>query len=59
MQKSKDDRGFRRIILELVHEFNVPIVGYPIGNFVSGYNWGDGLVLWKRDRVDWDLHGVL
>jgi alpha-L-arabinofuranosidase len=35
--------GFRGDVLELVRELNVPIVRYPGGNFVSGYNWEDGV----------------
>jgi alpha-N-arabinofuranosidase len=38
-----DDMGFRRDVLELVKELRVPIVRYPGGNFVSGYNWEDGV----------------
>ena len=38
-----DERGFRRDVLELVRELRVPIVRYPGGNFVSGYNWEDGI----------------
>ena len=37
-----DKNGFRGDVLELVKELNVPIVRYPGGNFVSGYNWEDG-----------------
>ena len=37
-----DDCGFRGDVLELVKNLNVPIVRYPGGNFVSGYNWEDG-----------------
>ena len=37
-----DDQGFRKDVLELVKKLNVPIVRYPGGNFVSGYNWEDG-----------------
>lgn len=37
-----DDQGFREDVLELVKKLNVPIVRYPGGNFVSGYNWEDG-----------------
>jgi alpha-N-arabinofuranosidase len=37
-----DDMGFRKDVLELVKKLNVPIVRYPGGNFVSGYNWEDG-----------------
>lgn len=37
-----DDQGFRKDVIELVKKLNVPIVRYPGGNFVSGYNWEDG-----------------
>lgn len=37
-----DENGFRRDVLELVKELGTPIVRYPGGNFVSGYNWEDG-----------------
>lgn len=33
----------RRDVLALVKELNVPIVRYPGGNFVSGYNWEDSV----------------
>jgi len=38
-----DEDGFRRDVLELVRELRVPVVRYPGGNFVSGYNWEDGV----------------
>ncbi len=38
-----DAHGFRQDVIELVREINVPIVRYPGGNFVSGYNWEDGI----------------
>jgi len=40
---SADEDGFRRDVLELVRELRVSIVRYPGGNFVSGYNWEDGV----------------
>ncbi|MCL1792406.1 MAG: alpha-N-arabinofuranosidase [Oscillospiraceae bacterium] len=40
---SSDEQGFRKDVIELVKEINVPIVRYPGGNFVSGYNWEDGV----------------
>ena len=40
---SADADGFRQDVLNLVKELNVPIVRYPGGNFVSGYNWEDGV----------------
>ncbi|MGB9682339.1 MAG: alpha-N-arabinofuranosidase, partial [bacterium] len=40
---SSDELGFRRDVIELVKELGVTIVRYPGGNFVSGYNWEDGV----------------
>ena len=40
--KTANDFGFREDVLELVKQIDVPIVRYPGGNFVSGYNWEDG-----------------
>lgn len=41
--KTADEDGFRKDVIELVKELNVPIVRYPGGNFVSGYKWEDGV----------------
>lgn len=38
-----DEQGFRKDVIELVQQLNVPLVRYPGGNFVSGYNWEDGV----------------
>ncbi len=38
-----DAAGFRRDVLELVRELGVTVVRYPGGNFVSGYDWRDGI----------------
>src|SRR5919199_5174221 len=38
-----DDMGFRGDVLGLAREMGVTIVRYPGGNFVSGYNWLDGV----------------
>ena len=38
-----DEQGFRKDTMELVKELNVPIVRYPGGNFVSGFNWEDSV----------------
>jgi alpha-N-arabinofuranosidase len=35
--------GFRKDVIELVKELNIPVIRYPGGNFVSGYNWEDGV----------------
>jgi len=40
---SADDMGFRKDVLKMVKELKVPLVRYPGGNFVSGYNWEDGI----------------
>lgn len=40
---SADEMGFRKDVIELVKKLNVPIVRYPGGNFVSGYDWKDGI----------------
>lgn len=37
------ERGFRGDVLELVRELAPTIMRYPGGNFVSGYNWEDGV----------------
>ena len=37
-----DDMGFRQDVMALIKELKVPMVRYPGGNFVSGYNWEDG-----------------
>lgn len=38
-----DENGFRLDVIDLIKELNVPVVRYPGGNFVSGYNWEDGI----------------
>ncbi|AWB43080.1 alpha-N-arabinofuranosidase [Paenibacillus sp. CAA11] len=38
-----DADGFRGDVKELLKQLNVPIIRYPGGNFVSGYNWEDGV----------------
>jgi alpha-L-arabinofuranosidase len=38
-----DERGFRQDVLALVRELGPTIMRYPGGNFVSGYNWEDGV----------------
>jgi alpha-N-arabinofuranosidase len=38
-----DEHGFRRDVLALVRELGVTLVRYPGGNFLSGYNWEDGV----------------
>lgn len=38
-----DEQGFRKDVMDMVKQLNVPIVRYPGGNFVSGYRWEDGI----------------
>lgn len=38
-----DETGLRRDVLELTRELGVTTVRYPGGNFVSGYQWEDGV----------------
>jgi len=41
--KLADANGFRKDVLNEIRELGVPIIRYPGGNFVSGYNWLDGV----------------
>ena len=38
-----DADGFRQDVLELVNGLNLSMVRYPGGNFLSGYDWRDGI----------------
>lgn len=40
---SADEEGFRKDVIELVKELNVPIIRYPGGNFVSNFFWEDSV----------------
>ena len=40
---SADKNGFRQDVMEKVKEMGVTAVRYPGGNFVSNYNWMDGI----------------
>ena len=44
-----DSQGFREDVISLVRELDMPLMRYPGGNFVSGYNWEDGVGP-KEDR---------
>ncbi len=41
--KLADARGFRKDVIAEVKTLGVPIMRYPGGNFVSGYDWLDGV----------------
>src|SRR5215204_7070961 len=49
-----DELGFRGDVLDMVRELGVPFVRYPGGNFVSGYDWRDGVGPPEKrpDRLD-------
>jgi alpha-N-arabinofuranosidase len=47
--KLSDANGFRKDVMEEIRRLGVPIIRYPGGNFVSGYNWLDGIGP-KQDR---------
>jgi len=38
-----DKNGMRGDVAQLVRDLNIPYVRYPGGNFVSAYNWEDGV----------------
>ncbi|MBN9308063.1 MAG: alpha-N-arabinofuranosidase, partial [Devosia sp.] len=38
-----DKNGMRGDVAQLVRDLKVPMVRYPGGNFVSAYNWEDGV----------------
>src|SRR3984893_15502661 len=40
--KLSDSNGLRKDVVDEIRQLGVPIVRYPGGNFVSGYNWLDG-----------------
>jgi alpha-N-arabinofuranosidase len=50
-----DEQGFRKDVIELVKTLNVPLVRYPGGNFLSGYNWRDGIGPQSERPVRLDL----
>jgi alpha-L-arabinofuranosidase len=47
--KLSDSNGFRKDVMDEIKRLHVPIIRYPGGNFVSGYNWLDGVGP-KKDR---------
>ena len=47
-----DAQGFRTDVLEMVRKLGVPVVRYPGGNFVSGFNWEDSVGPNRPKRLD-------
>jgi alpha-N-arabinofuranosidase len=50
-----DENGFRQDVLDLTKELGVTMVRYPGGNFLSGYNWEDGVGPKDKRPVRLDL----
>ncbi|AEJ18870.1 alpha-N-arabinofuranosidase [Gracilinema caldarium] len=50
-----DEQGFRKDVISLVRELGVKMVRYPGGNFLSGYNWTDGIGPRENRPVRLDL----
>ena len=48
-----DANGFRKDVLEAVKGLNIPLVRYPGGNYVSNYNWLDGVGPARKSRMDY------
>jgi alpha-N-arabinofuranosidase len=38
-----DENGFRKDFIQLIRELKIPVLRWPGGNYVSGYNWEDGI----------------
>lgn len=55
-----DARGFRKDVLELLRPIQMPLVRYPGGNFVSCYNWRDGVGPWheRKARPDYAWQSI-
>lgn len=47
-----DEDGFRKDVMELVKELDVPIIRYPGGNFVSNFYWEDSVGPNRKPRLD-------
>lgn len=47
-----DDEGFRKDVLEAAKGLNIPLLRYPGGNFVSNYNWKDGVGPERTKRLE-------
>ena len=50
-----DKLGFRKDVKELIKKFDVRLLRYPGGNFVSAYNWKDGIGPKEKRPIRYDL----
>lgn len=41
--ETADENGFRGDVMEMIKGLKVPVIRYPGGNFVSCYDWHDGI----------------
>ena len=57
---SANEHGFRSDVIDLVTELGVSVIRYPGGNFVSAYNWEDGVgpVAERPRRLDLAWHSI-
>jgi hypothetical protein len=53
-----DENGFRGDVLDLTRELGATIVRYPGGNFLSGYNWEDGVGPGRAPACGWTWPGI-
>lgn len=47
-----DAQGFRTDVMDAIRALNVPKIRYPGGNFLSGYDWRDGVGKDRPVRLD-------
>ncbi len=38
-----DEKGYRKDVMDAIRKMGVSLLRWPGGNFVSGYNWKDGI----------------
>ena len=57
LMPSNSIEGFRADVLGLMKELNSPVYRWPGGNFVSGYNWKDGVGERDKDHPGMKKHG--
>lgn len=38
-----DEHGYRKDVMQALHQLHTPLLRWPGGNFVSGYHWTDGI----------------
>ncbi len=50
--ETADENGFRKDVIGLVKELQVPIIRYPGGNYVSNFFWEDSVGPNRKPRLD-------